>query len=326
MAGKSVALFHYSLTGTTEYLAKLIAEQFEAVGFQKPIVHSLLDALHDNNYKAEGAAAQNIASVAANAQVLGFGSLSWNGQEAPGVRDLISQLPDSCIQGKPCFIFVCGASMAGRSFKRLEREIQMKGGWIVGRVLCVVGVSNFVLFTWRKLRISSSGFEAAKKQANELALKISTWTPPSSTPPKPTEPRDNAELGPQTNSLPPIKVDKKLCIKCGLCVRNCPVKCIDMEDGFPVSDHNRCIGCCRCLNQCPKQALAPEGISGTSWAHYGHFDPSRIDPTVPIRMREVIPSVFVAMLRLYPRRTMAVLVALFSIFCGLGWLLVRRFF
>ncbi len=41
------------------------------------------------------------------------------------------------------------------------------------------------------------------------------------------------------------------CIKCELCVKNCPEKCITMENGIPVTDYSKCTSCGVCVSKCP---------------------------------------------------------------------------
>ncbi|MDD3217763.1 MAG: 4Fe-4S binding protein [Lachnospiraceae bacterium] len=48
---------------------------------------------------------------------------------------------------------------------------------------------------------------------------------------------------------------KEACVKCGLCVRRCPMKAFTKEDDTIVFDSNVCIGCGICVNACPKQAI-----------------------------------------------------------------------
>ena len=55
-----------------------------------------------------------------------------------------------------------------------------------------------------------------------------------------------------------IIIDKRKCIKCGLCVSDCITGCIDLVDeGYPKTvDDSRCIKCQHCLAVCPKGALS----------------------------------------------------------------------
>ena len=45
------------------------------------------------------------------------------------------------------------------------------------------------------------------------------------------------------------------CIGCGSCVKQCPVKAIEMQNGKPVWTKEQCTLCLRCLHLCPKFAI-----------------------------------------------------------------------
>ena len=54
-------------------------------------------------------------------------------------------------------------------------------------------------------------------------------------------------------------VTPDLCRKCGLCAKNCPVKCISGDRQTPyVIDQSRCIKCGTCLEVCPFKAIRKE--------------------------------------------------------------------
>lgn len=50
------------------------------------------------------------------------------------------------------------------------------------------------------------------------------------------------------------KADKKKCIGCGKCAKNCPVKNIEMKDGVP-KFKSRCIMCAKCSFFCPVNCI-----------------------------------------------------------------------
>jgi len=56
-----------------------------------------------------------------------------------------------------------------------------------------------------------------------------------------------------------IEVRHDVCVGCGLCVRNCPVKAIDFPDKRIMLNHDKCICCMRCVNYCPKNAFTLGG-------------------------------------------------------------------
>ncbi len=54
------------------------------------------------------------------------------------------------------------------------------------------------------------------------------------------------------SDIPGTRPDK--CIKCGVCVRECPGAAITLE---PLKiDKNKCIGCAKCIGECPVQAFS----------------------------------------------------------------------
>jgi nitroreductase/NAD-dependent dihydropyrimidine dehydrogenase PreA subunit len=50
-------------------------------------------------------------------------------------------------------------------------------------------------------------------------------------------------------------VDKELCIKCGMCAKDCPTGALAMDE-FPELNEDVCFGCGHCLAVCPKGALS----------------------------------------------------------------------
>ncbi|NSW89154.1 MAG: NADH-quinone oxidoreductase subunit NuoF [Firmicutes bacterium] len=51
-------------------------------------------------------------------------------------------------------------------------------------------------------------------------------------------------------------INAELCKSCGICARNCPVKCISGQRGVPyVIDQDKCIKCGTCMEKCPFKAI-----------------------------------------------------------------------
>ena len=55
-------------------------------------------------------------------------------------------------------------------------------------------------------------------------------------------------------------IDKELCIKCGLCEKDCPTGALEMDE-LPVLDEELCFECGHCLAVCPTGALSILGKS-----------------------------------------------------------------
>lgn len=60
------------------------------------------------------------------------------------------------------------------------------------------------------------------------------------------------------------------CVKCGLCVKNCPSGCIDIDSG--TLDNERCIRCLNCVSLCPRGSI---GFVRTPLKREVAFDASR---------------------------------------------------
>lgn len=71
--------------------------------------------------------------------------------------------------------------------------------------------------------------------------------------------------------------NRGLCISCGICAGNCPVKCIGMSmTGYfvePKVDNSACIGCGKCLRVCPNTEIgyAPDSSSEIEEYLLGNF-------------------------------------------------------
>lgn len=50
-------------------------------------------------------------------------------------------------------------------------------------------------------------------------------------------------------------VHRDLCISCGICAESCPVKAIEMVDGYPKIDYTTCINCLCCNESCSAGAV-----------------------------------------------------------------------
>ena len=58
------------------------------------------------------------------------------------------------------------------------------------------------------------------------------------------------------------KTCKNACIKCQLCIRNCPEDAISMVDGLVVVDQGKCTACGICQQKCPTGAIIVVGRAG----------------------------------------------------------------
>ncbi len=60
----------------------------------------------------------------------------------------------------------------------------------------------------------------------------------------------STEKGPVT-----MKACQVGCIGCGICVKNCPVDAVKVEDFHAIIDQEKCTGCGTCATKCPKKVI-----------------------------------------------------------------------
>ena len=75
------------------------------------------------------------------------------------------------------------------------------------------------------------------------------------------------------------KVNNDLCIKCGLCVNNCPVNNIYSDKSGNIRFHHNCLMCMRCSMHCPKNAINIGFLEG--WKVNGRYDLAKLSEKEP---------------------------------------------
>jgi len=68
-------------------------------------------------------------------------------------------------------------------------------------------------------------------------------------------PKETAGSVPYCNNRSTIKASVKKgckagCIKCEVCVKNCPQGALSMENGIPKTDYSKCVSCGTCVEKC----------------------------------------------------------------------------
>jgi ferredoxin len=50
-----------------------------------------------------------------------------------------------------------------------------------------------------------------------------------------------------------VSINKKKCVKCRICEKNCPTNSLNIDNNVPIS--KGCTMCQKCMNNCPKNAF-----------------------------------------------------------------------
>lgn len=62
-----------------------------------------------------------------------------------------------------------------------------------------------------------------------------------------------------TKTSQQLDLNHDQCVKCGVCIRNCPTQALSMVHEKIAIDHERCMSCMRCVHHCPKDAFIWKG-------------------------------------------------------------------
>ena len=56
-------------------------------------------------------------------------------------------------------------------------------------------------------------------------------------------------------------MDKEYCVACGTCVKACPLKIINIEQGVLAKiNYEKCVGCGKCSKSCPASVIEIKSI------------------------------------------------------------------
>ncbi len=78
-------------------------------------------------------------------------------------------------------------------------------------------------------------------------------------------------------------IDTSLCIKCGTCIRKCPVGAINLQAGSV--DTRRCIACIGCVNNCPTQAMKMNFVGKPVYGFKEFLKRNRIEIAEPVELK-----------------------------------------
>lgn len=90
---------------------------------------------------------------------------------------------------------------------------------------------------------------------------------------------------------PSFSVDTTLCVGCGACVKACPMKILEVQDGLCVmTDFSRCLVCGTCMRECPVNAITIEGVRERSQKAAIHTAPTDQAPSSDAKFTPILPA------------------------------------
>eukprot|EP00727_Mastigamoeba_balamuthi_P013500 m51a1_g8773 hypothetical protein (292) ;mRNA; r:170405-171280 len=256
---RSVVLLYYSLTGNTRHVAELLRDALEAQGFSATAL----------DITGPGDNLDDVLSAVASADAVGVGGLAVGLHEPFKVRAVLEALPESSLRGKPAVVFGTAGGNEGRLLPNMASTLSLKGAVVVGSLLVFAPSNNAVRALGKGARYEWGSSE--RNKPIEFARSVAPLL--RQRPPLPVPVPAGTVTGILFSWLAGdfvtrtmtgrISVDRDACIKCHLCVRQCPSGALDIEEsGVPRWDGAKCTGCCRCINYCPKGCITSPRTAG----------------------------------------------------------------
>lgn len=234
-------LYYFSGTGNTKWVADKIKENFK---------------FYDIDIKLINMESEEPINIKCFDFIL-IGSPVHSNMEPKIVSDFLKRLPDTKKKMKT-IIYSTQASRSSAAGLSMAKKISQKGYDIV--IQSAIKMPNNCYFISGKKFTRKEEIEILNNASEKVKELINIFI-------------DNKRLkecnsivrmgiGKVTsklfkNSLPRLSKNisaAKECIKCGLCLRNCPKSNITFEDGHAIF-HSKCMLCLRCINICPINAI-----------------------------------------------------------------------
>lgn len=199
-----------------------------------------------------------------NYDFFGIGSPTYYFQPPFIVSDYLKNLPG--LKGKPFFVFVLFGAYRGRTGNFIRNILNNKGGKEIGYFFCKGADIVYLYLKEGCLYSPNNPTEEDLRMTERFANRVIDFFAGK-----------EYKIQPFDKDVPSVifrierflsnkwlvrnfysrffKADKKKCIRCGLCVKNCPMKNIAKDkDGYPKWGRN-CLSCLMCEMNCPKEAI-----------------------------------------------------------------------
>ncbi|WP_430882514.1 EFR1 family ferrodoxin [Fusibacter sp. JL216-2] len=171
----------------------------------------------------------------------------------PLVWDFIYELPN--VQSKKVFMLDTMEQFSGGIVGPVKKVLKEKGYECIGAMELKMGSSMQVKTTDLEAieKKNHDALELARQYAENLILGKTHW-------PRVPILSDlmrgiSKDRKIWTTTSKNLEIQHANCIRCGLCIKKCPVNALSLPSNKVVLDHNVCNVCMRCTHICPKDAF-----------------------------------------------------------------------
>lgn len=212
-----------------------------------------------------------------NYDFFGIGSPTYYFRPPFIITDYLKNL--SNVNNKPFFVFVLHGAYKGKTGNLIRKILRKKGGKEIGYFFCRGADIVYLYLKEGYLYSPDSPTDGELKMAEKFAKKIAQVFAG----------KEKYKALPFDRDVPSIifkierflsnqwlvknfysrffKVNKKECVRCYICIKNCPVKNIRKDkDGYPTWGRS-CLACLMCEMNCPRATIK----SAFDWKIFSPF-------------------------------------------------------
>lgn len=240
---KKVAIYYFSGTGNTELVANMFKEEFPKHEYNVDLIK--IEDVLKNNMLID---INKYDLIGIGSQVIGYGSPSI-------VHKFIQRLPE--VKDKKIFIFRTAGGVAPINYnvsKSIIRVLRKKGYDVFYERVFSIASNWVVKFSDNVVK---ELYKATKKKVSIMCEEIISGEKRIL--------KTSLELkilmefvafisAPCFKLLGKDLTVNKACVKCGLCIKNCPAQNIYEKNG-KIKFKLNCNCCMRCIYSCPKNAI-----------------------------------------------------------------------
>lgn len=241
-----IKIIHFSGTGNTKYIATYLGNKLKA-----------------NNHNVSISSIEENPTIEKDIDLLVIGGPIYAGNVPEKlIRWILRNVPES---NANCIVYSTSAGLLNANgVNSLAKKLSKKGYNILAKETYLMP-RNFYFGRYPKntKKEVNEILKNVNKQLDELSSKIHLDIL------KPKEFEHKGVIGKdllaETFSVMARFIGKNFsvddnCVKCGICIKNCPQNNISFDKNKNIRFSNKCMMCTRCIHICPKNAINYKGV------------------------------------------------------------------